>query len=129
MDVCDLGESPFEGSGEVVVDVGEVGDDTDLVAIAAGSALALGWKKECGTYVKRAMISLSSIVPKMVRSEILKPLAWRMGRTAPDSAGSMYLKPCHAVAVGPVSASPSPTTQHTTRSGLSMTAPKAALSA
>ena len=81
------------------------------------------------TYVKRAIISLSSIVPKMVRSEILKPLTWRMGRTAPDSAGSMYLNACQAVAVGPVSASPSPTTQHTTRSGLSMTAPKETLSA
>src|ERR1039458_7033240 len=51
-----------------------------------------------------------------------------MGRTAPSVAGSRNLLECHAVARGPVSASPSPTTQATTRLGLSNTAPKEWLS-
>jgi hypothetical protein len=42
--------------------------------------------------------------------------------------GLSSLFDCHAVASGPVSASPSPTTQATIRSGLSNTAPKAWLS-
>lgn len=33
----------------------------------------------------------------MVRSLILNPLTWRIGRTAPDSAGSMYLIACQAL--------------------------------
>ena len=51
-----------------------------------------------------------------------------MGRTAPSVAGSRNLLECQEVASGPVSASPSPTTQATTRSGLSKTAPKEWLS-
>lgn len=49
------------------------------------------------TYVKREIISLSSIVPKMVFSLILNPLQCKIGRTAPDSAGSMYLCACQAL--------------------------------
>ena len=48
-----------------------------------------------------------------------------MGRTAPSVAALRNLLECQAVARGPVSASPSPTTQATIRSGLSKTAPKA----
>jgi len=67
-----------------------------------------------------------------------------MGKTAPDSFGSIYLYACQALrdtsgqlgtcmevqnhtyaAVGPVSHSPSPTTTGTIKSGLSMTAPNA----
>src|SRR5271169_2161028 len=59
---------------------------------------------------------------------ILKPLRWRIGSTAPSVIGLRNLLECQAVASGPVSASPSPTTQATTRSGLSNTAPNAWLS-
>lgn len=45
--------------------------------------------------------------PYNVGPDILKPFKCRIGRTAPDTAGSMNLKPCHEVAVGPVSDSPS----------------------
>jgi hypothetical protein len=82
--------------------------------------------------------------PSTVRSEILNPFKLRTGKTAPESAGSRYLIACQAVAVGPVSASPSdgeildpeiatqsvslyhlpPTMQVTIKSGLSITAPK-----
>ncbi len=51
-----------------------------------------------------------------------------MGSTAPSVAGFKNLVDCHAVANGPVSASPSPTTQATIRPGLSNAAPKAWLS-
>ena len=50
------------------------------------------------------------------------------GSTAPSRRGSRNLFECHPVAAGPVSASPSPTTQATTRSGLSKAAPNAWLS-
>src|SRR3982750_1194345 len=56
---------------------------------------------------------------------ILYPLRWRMGSTAPSVAGFRNLFECQLVASGPVSASPSPTTQHTMRSGLSNAAPYA----
>ena len=51
-----------------------------------------------------------------------------MGSTAPSVAASRNLFECQAVASGPVSASPSPTTQATINSGLSNTAPNAWLS-
>ena len=62
---------------------------------------------------------------KTVGLSILKPFRCRMGSTAPSSAGLRNLLECQAVARGPVSASPSPTTQAAIRSGLSSTAPKA----
>src|SRR5580704_3812770 len=48
-----------------------------------------------------------------------------MGNTAPSRAGLRNLLECQLVASAPVSASPSPTTQQASRSGLSKTAPKA----
>ncbi len=51
-----------------------------------------------------------------------------MGSTAPSVMGFRNLLECQAVASGPVSASPSPTTQAAIRSGLSKTAPNAWLS-
>ena len=51
-----------------------------------------------------------------------------IGSTAPSVIGSRNLFDCQAVASGPVSASPSPTTQATMRSGLSSAAPNAWLS-
>src|ERR1700709_623769 len=48
-----------------------------------------------------------------------------MGSTAPSCTGLKNLFECQLVASGPVSASPSPTTQHTSRSGLSNAAPNA----
>src|SRR5205814_6659145 len=65
---------------------------------------------------------------RMVGLAILYPLRFRIGSTAPSVSGLRNLLECHAVASGPVSASPSPTTQATTRSGLSNTAPNAWLS-
>ena len=62
---------------------------------------------------------------KMVGLAILKPFRCRMGSTAPSVMGFMNLLPCQEVASGPVSASPSPTTQAAIRLGLSATAPKA----
>src|SRR6202453_2226966 len=56
---------------------------------------------------------------------ILKPLRCRIGSTAPSLIGLSSLLDCHAVARGPVSASPSPTTQATIRSGLSNAAQNA----
>src|SRR5229473_2623278 len=50
-----------------------------------------------------------------------------MGKTAPSWAGLRNLLECQLVASGPVSASPSPTTQATIRSGLSKAAPKGEL--
>ena len=55
----------------------------------------------------------------MVGLLILYPLRWRIGRTTPSLAGSRNLFPCQEVARGPVSASPSPTTQATIKLGLS----------
>lgn len=90
---------------------------------------------------------MSSMVPGIVRSEILKPLTCKIGRTAPDSAGSIHLcelmryeavseiplwsdaecvccaTHCQAPAVGPVSLSPSPTMTTVICSGRSMTDP------
>ena len=48
-----------------------------------------------------------------------------MGSTAPSVIGFRNLLECQAVAKGPVSASPSPTTQATIRLGLSKAAPYA----
>lgn len=50
---------------------------------------------------------------------------WTIGRTAPEVLGFKNLLVCQAVAIGPVSASPSPTATAAIRSGLSRTAPKA----
>lgn len=75
--------------------------------------------------MNRSVSSASDIVAKMVGEEILKPLRCRIGSTAPDVAGSRNLVLCQAAAVGPVSASPSPTMQATIRSGLSRAAPNA----
>src|SRR5262249_46192794 len=47
------------------------------------------------------------------------------GRTTPSVTGSRNLLECQLVASGPVSDSPSPTTQATIRSGLSYAAPYA----
>src|ERR1017187_2900512 len=65
---------------------------------------------------------------RSVGLEILKPLRCRIGSTAPSVAGLRNLLECHAVASGPVSASPSPTTQATIKPGLSNTAPNEWLS-
>src|ERR1700733_3332633 len=59
---------------------------------------------------------------------ILYPLRCRIGSTAPSVIGLRNALDCHAVARGPVSASPSPMTQATIRSGLSNAAPKGWLS-
>src|ERR1039457_702149 len=65
---------------------------------------------------------------RRVGLEILYPLRCRIGSTAPSVAGLRNLLECHAVASGPVSASPSPTQQATMRLGLSNTAPNEWLS-
>ncbi|SKV63654.1 Uncharacterised protein [Mycobacteroides abscessus subsp. abscessus] len=52
-----------------------------------------------------------------------------MGSTAPSVAGLTNLLECQLAARGPVSASPSPITHATTRSGLSKAAPYACASA
>src|SRR5713101_3100517 len=52
-----------------------------------------------------------------------------MGNTAPSVIGSRNLFECQLAASGPVSASPSPITQKTLRSGLSKAAPYACVSA
>src|SRR5207302_9718233 len=59
---------------------------------------------------------------------IFHPLRARIGSTAPSPAGFRNLLACQLVASGPVSDSPSPTTQATIRSGLSKAAPKACAS-
>src|ERR1035437_1019687 len=59
---------------------------------------------------------------------ILYPLRCRIGCTAPSVHALRNLLERHAVANGPVSASPSPTTQATMRPGLSNTAPNEWLS-
>jgi len=75
-------------------------------------------RKNCST-------SSWEIREKMVGLAILKPFKCRMGSTAPSVMGFRNLLECQDVARGPVSASPSPTTQAAMRSGLSATAPKA----
>ena len=75
--------------------------------------------------MKKLLTSSWLMREKMVGFAILKPLRCRMGSTAPSVTGLMNLLPCQEVASGPVSASPSPTTQAAMRSGLSATAPKA----
>ena len=62
---------------------------------------------------------------RMVGLEILNPLRSKIGKTAPSLIGLMNLLDCHEVASGPVSASPSPTTAATIKSGLSKMAPVA----
>src|SRR4051795_10339624 len=66
---------------------------------------------------------------RIVGLAILYPFRCRMGSTAPSVAGFRNLLECQLVASGPVSASPSPTTQATTNSGLSKAAPNACTSA
>ena len=56
---------------------------------------------------------------------ILYPLRCNIGSTAPSVTGLRNLLECHAVASGPVSASPSPTIHVVIRSGLSNTEPNA----
>src|SRR5437016_5873607 len=51
------------------------------------------------------------ILASSVGLAILYPLRWRIGRTAPSRRGLRYLFECQLAASGPVSASPSPTTQ------------------
>ena len=62
---------------------------------------------------------------KIVGLAILYPFRCKIGKTAPSVTGLRNLLLCHAAANGPVSASPSPTTQAAIKSGLSNTAPKA----
>ena len=62
---------------------------------------------------------------KIVGLEILKPFKFKIGNTAPSFTGLMNLFDIQEAANGPVSASPSPTTAATIRSGLSKTAPVA----
>lgn len=62
------------------------------VSISFKSSTIRGWYPYP---VNKAANSLLSIQPKIVRSLILNPLRWRIGRTAPDSAGSIYLIACH----------------------------------
>ena len=73
--------------------------------------------------------SLSGIRASTVGFAIFQPFRCRIGRTAPSRRGLRNLFECQLAASGPVSASPSPTTQATTRSGLSKAAPKACTSA
>lgn len=61
----------------------------------------------------------------MVGLAILYPFKCNIGRTIPSVSGFIILFKCHEAASGPVSASPSPTTQAAIKSGLSRTAPKA----
>ena len=75
--------------------------------------------------LKNISASSREMREKMVGLPILKPFRWRMGSTAPSVMGFKNLLECQAAARGPVSASPSPTTQAAMRSGLSITAPKA----
>jgi hypothetical protein len=65
----------------------------------------------------------SGIRASSVGLAILYWFSARIGTTAPSRAGLMNLLPCQLVASSPVSASPSPITQKTVRSGLSSTAP------
>lgn len=134
LNLLDFSESPLHRGSDIVIQVWKIRNNANLVAVTAEERNTDVTKFGLivviqDTYVNRAVISLSSMTPKIVLSEILKPFACKMGSTAPDSAGSMYLYACQAAAVGPVSASPSPTTQATTRSGLSITAPKETLRA
>src|SRR5262249_56618772 len=63
------------------------------------------------------------ILPRMVGLAILDRLRCRMGSTAPSEAGLRKVLQRHDAESGPVSASPSPTTHATIRSGLSNAAP------
>ena len=67
--------------------------------------------------------------PSTVGPAILCSLRCRIGSTAPSCAGSRKRIPFHEPSSGAVSASPSPMTQATSRSGLSNAAPKACTSA
>ena len=75
--------------------------------------------------LKNHSLSSFEIRANTVGLLILYPLRCRIGSTAPSFFALRNLFECHAVARGPVSASPSPTTQAAMRSGLSKTAPKA----
>jgi hypothetical protein len=70
-----------------------------------------------------ASSSRSGIRDSTVGFAILYPLRCRIGNTVPSEIGSRNLFACHDAANGPVSASPSPITQATSRSGLSSAAP------
>ena len=76
---------------EFVVNVVQVFDDAYLVSIAPTIEVSARRPKKRTTDVNREIISLLSMVPKIVFSAILNPLACKIGRTAPDSAGSIYL--------------------------------------
>ena len=77
----------------------------------------------CSRIRKRSMSSSRLIRASTVGLAILYPFKWRIGSTAPSVAGLRNLFECQLVASGPVSASPSPITQATSRSGLSKAAP------
>ena len=75
-----------------------------------------------------ARTSAGSLRASTVGPAILAPLRCRIGSTAPSRAGLRNEMPFHDPSSGPVSASPSPTTASASRSGLSITAPKACTS-
>ena len=75
--------------------------------------------------LKKSINSSLEIRAKIVGFAILYPFKCNIGRTTPSFFGFINLLPCQLVARGPVSASPSPTTQVAIKSGLSRTAPKA----
>ena len=83
----------------------------------------IGLPPAAGEELRRAPARGSA--PSTVGFAILYPFRCRIGSTAPSPAGSRNLFECQLVASGPVSASPSPTTHATTRSGLSNAAPNA----
>ncbi len=66
---------------------------------------------------------VAQIRARTVGLAILYPFRCRIGSTAPSHTGLRNLLECQLVARAPVSASPSPTTHATTRSGLSKAAP------
>ena len=59
----------------------------------------------------------------MVGLEILKPFKFKIGNSAPSLIGLMKVVDIQEAANGPVSASPSPTTETAITSGLSRIAP------
>ena len=69
----------------------QVFDDAHLVSIAPTVEVSVGSSIKRPTDVNKEITSLLSMVPKRVLSAILNPLACKIGRTAPDSAGSIYL--------------------------------------
>src|SRR4051812_12159571 len=74
---------------------------------------------------EQAVCFAGIILASTVGLAILSPFKCKIGSTAPSVTGLRNLFECHEAASGPVSASPSPTTQATIRSGLSKAAPYA----